>query len=618
MAKYQWLLISWGKRLVSNWHSLYVLTHRLYAFARALDRTMRFKIFLLQLLRLGGYVIYLLGSLAIVPFINYAVSQEASLKSWWMKGLHDLITENTAFNFVLCLAALSILVLVLSRLAQVLADYTSMRLSMALRLYYESNLFHYYIRQNVLLAGEQNVSGILHNVTRRLPGVLSQFINPFLDLIHTLMYITVGLVILFLTDPILIVAAVTPVVLFLVVSFYATRYRLTKWSQIMDKENLKRHSKMLESLLAREYIQILGKENIFSKVFRDTLKRTQEVNLKIRLIQLIFRPIGEILIFSTLIAIVSYVLLVFSDADLTRVTVFMVILYRIAPQGNSLFSIYASLKQGTVLFDASAKDLLPALRQKVSYEPHIPNPLPFKKHLRFESVSCRYPGVKESPQVLKNINLTINQGMKVGICGESGSGKTTLLRMLIGMLRPQEGRIFIDDKGLTPSLTRAWQDNLGYVSQNLILLKLSVLENIALVSEGEQIDETRVSRVLAATESLKFVNELPQGIHTTLDVTDTKLSGGQKQRLVIARSLYSQPNLLVLDEATSALDKKTERKIMANIHQTMKDKTVIIVTHRIDAIKNCDMIVVMKDGIIEAQGSYAKLKKNKEFALLAK
>jgi len=579
---------------------------------------MRFKIVLLQLIQLGGYIIYLLGSLAIVPFINYAVSREASLKSWWMKKLYELITEYTSFNFVIFLAVFSVLILILSRLFQVLAQYAKLRLSMALSLYYESYLFHYYIRQNVLFTDDKNLSDILHNVTRRLPGILSQFINPFLQLIQTLMYIAFGLFILVLTDPILIIAAVTPVALFLTVSFYATRYRLTKLSRIIDRENLKRHSKMLESLLAREYIQILGKENIFSKIFRDTLKRTQEAKMKISLINMLFNPLGEILIFSTLIAIVSYVLLAFADADLTRVTVFMVILYRVAPQANQLFSIYSKLKQGIVLFDASANDLLPALRQQVSYKPHIPNPLPFKKHLRFENVSCKYTKAKESPQVLKNINLTINQGMKVGICGESGSGKTTFLRMLIGMIRPQEGHVLIDGKRLTPSLTRAWQDNLGYVSQNLILLKLSVLENISLVSEGKQIDEALVKRVLATTESLKFVNELPQGIHTTLDVTDAKLSGGQKQRLVIARSLYNQPNVLVLDEATSALDKKTERKIMANIYEIMKDKTVIIVTHRIDVIKNCDLIVVMKDGIIEAQGNYADLKKNKEFTLLAK
>lgn len=618
MTSYQRLLINWAKRLIINWRSLYVLIQRLYMFGRALDSSMRIKIVLLQFFQLAGYVIFLIGSLAIVPFVNYALSQEDSLKSWWMKKFYALATTYIPVNFVISLAVFSIILLLFSRAAQVLADYAKARLNMTLRLYYESNLFHYYIHQNILSDSEKNVANILHNVTRRLPGVLSQFINPFLSLIHTLMYLTIGLVILFLTDPILVIAAVAPVVLFLIISFYTTRYRLTKLSRIIDKENLKRHSKMLESLLAREYIQILGKETIFSKVFRDTLKKSQEASLKIQIIQMVFSPLGEILIFSTLIAIVSYVLLTFSDADLTRVTVFLVILYRIAPQGNRLFSIYSQLKQGSVLFDAAANDLLPALRQRISYEPHIVKPLPFKKYLRFENVSCRYAKSKESPQILKNINLTINQGTKIGICGESGSGKTTLLRILIGMLRPQQGHLFIDDRLLTPALTRAWQNNLGYVSQNLILLRLSVLENIALVSEGEEIDEEKVNQVLAMTESLQFVNELPEGIHTVLDATDTKLSGGQKQRLVIARSLYPDPNVVVLDEATSSLDKKTERKIMANIYEKAQGKTVIIVTHRIDAIKHCDRIIMMRDGTIAAQGSYAELLRNKEFSLLAK
>ena len=609
--------IELGKKIIINWRSLYNLVRRLYLFARALDKPTRIKLLLLQLLQLAGYVVYLVGSLAVVPFINYAISPENSLKSVWMKRLYDLIATHTSFNFVLFLAIASVLVLILSRLAQIGAHYARNVLQKSLQLYYGSGLFYYYMRQNVLHPSGRNVTDVIHNVTHRMPQVIGSFINPVLQLVHTVSYLLVGLFILYLNSPILVIFAIAPVVLFLVVSVYATRFRLTKLTKAIDKNTHQQRHKMLESLLAREYIQILGKESVFSQTYRATLRKVLDIGVKRDLITLLFAPLGEILVYATLVSVIGYILISFEQLDLTRLTIFIVVIYRVVPQANQLFNIYAQLKQGVVYFDRTADDLLLALKQKISYKPYIPKPLPFRKRIRLQNVSCSYDGGKETPQVLKNINITIRLGMKIGICGESGSGKTTLLRVLIGMLLPHEGKMSIDNKTLTPALRRSWQDNLGYVSQSLILLRLSVIENIALTAEGEVADIERVRQVLSITESLDFVTSLPQGMDTILDAIDTKLSGGQKQRLVIARSLYKDPEVLVLDEATSALDKKTERKIMNNIYQAMSDKTIIMVTHRVETIKNSDLMFLMKDGSIAARGNYKQLMENKDFSLMA-
>lgn len=610
-------LVEIGKKILINWRSLYGLVRRLYLFARVLDRGVRIKIVVLQGLQLGGYVIFMIGSLAIVPFVNYALSPERSLQHPVMARLYEFVTTDTPFNFVLVLAIGSIVLLFFSRMAQVAADYVKLKLELALLLYYQANFFYYYMRQNTLFDAGKDVADIIDIVRRRLPGILTNFINPFLQIIHTLLYLMVGLFVLYLTDPILVFFVILPIGLFLGISMYATRIRIRTLAQKIDQESIKQNSKMLESLLAREYIQILGKENIFARVYRETLEKVQQAHLKIQLMTISFGPAGEVLIYGTLVGVITYILLVLQESDLTTVTVFIVIVYRVLPQANNLFSLYRQMKEGVVYFDASAEDLLSALSQKISYQPHRKNPLPFSRSIRLENISCRYGKGREHPEVLRDIQMKIDCGMKVGICGESGSGKTTLLKILIAMLPPQQGKIWIDDLLFTPQLKRRWQDNLGYVSQNLILLRLSIKENIALASGDEIIDMKRVKEVLRLTASWDFVNALPQGLDSLLSSTDTKLSGGQKQRLVIARSLYSYPQVLILDEATSALDKRTEHKIMRNIHKVMAEQTIIMVTHRLDTIKDSDIIFFMKDGRIAAQGSYKRLMKNREFRFLA-
>ena len=605
-----------SKKILINWRSLYGLVQRLYLFTRALERHIIIKILLLKLLQIAGYAVMLVGSLAVVPFVNYAIMPEQSLKQPFIARLHEFITTHTSFNFIIVLAAGSICLLFFARISQSLADYTSQKLETTLRIYYESKLYYHFIRLNPLLEAEGDVTDIIHAVKVRLPSILNNFVNPFLDLLHTVVYLAIGLTLLYLSDPSLVLFAILPITVFLFLSMYLTNDILKKLAMEVDQESLIQGSKMLESLIAREYIQILGKEGIFAKVYKETLAKVEKAKLKTYLIISIFRPASEILIYSTLVLLILYVLIIFQQSDLTKITVFVVIVYRILPQANNLFLIYSRLKQGVVFFDASAKDLLLALSQRTDYQQHAKNPLPFNHHIRLENVSCSYGKEGEHAEVLQDINMEIGCGMMVGICGESGSGKTTLLKILLGMLLPQRGRMLIDDKPFSPRLKRRWQDNLGYVSQNTILLKLSVKENIALASKNEEIDMKRIEEVIHLSESWNFVSKLPQGIDTPLSSLGTKLSGGQKQRLVIARSLYTRPGVLILDEATSALDKKTENKIMQNISKSIIEKTLIMVTHRLDTIKNSDIIFFMKDGRIAGQGSYDELMKNEEFRSL--
>ena len=232
----------------------------------------------------------------------------------------------------------------------------------------------------------------------------------------------------------------------------------------------------------------------------------------------------------------------------------------------------------------------------------------------FENVSFTYKD--NNAFKLSNLSLDIKKGEKVGIAGESGSGKSTLINMLIGITKPDTGRILIDRKPLNTLNLQSVCSHIGYVSQQGKLFPGTLKYNVTL-GDCKFTDE-EVWRVLDLAAIADYVRELPEGLDTNVSETcGGGFSGGQKQRILLARALIRKPCLLILDEATSALDNTTQKKVMQNINSLKC--TVIMVAHRLSTLKNCDYILLVKNGDIFEKGSYEELmEKNGDFANLVK
>jgi ATP-binding cassette subfamily B protein len=196
-------------------------------------------------------------------------------------------------------------------------------------------------------------------------------------------------------------------------------------------------------------------------------------------------------------------------------------------------------------------------------------------------------------KVLDGVNLEIRRGEKIGLVGESGSGKSTLVDILIGLYRPMEGEIFVDNTKLDESNIRSWRRKIGYIPQKIELMEGTVAQNVAL---EDRYNVERVEEVLEQARLLDFFKREYEGIDTMIGEDGIKLSGGQRQRLAIARALYHNPEILVLDEATSALDMETEKNIMEEIYRLGEDKTIVIVAHRLSTLEGCDKIYQLTKG----------------------
>ena len=210
----------------------------------------------------------------------------------------------------------------------------------------------------------------------------------------------------------------------------------------------------------------------------------------------------------------------------------------------------------------------------------------FKNKIYFNDVTFGYSDKKI---ILENINLSISYGQTIGIIGESGAGKSTFVSLLTGLIKPTIGEIFIDDFSLKTN-TNNLQNLVGYVPQSIFLLDDSILNNITLEDDQEKIDFERVNKCINDSQLNEFVNSLPDKLNTVVGEKGSLISGGQLQRIGIARALYSNPSILILDEASSALDSKTEKQFMDLVYNDFKKLTKIIISHKKENLKDCDLI----------------------------
>jgi ATP-binding cassette, subfamily C, bacterial len=234
--------------------------------------------------------------------------------------------------------------------------------------------------------------------------------------------------------------------------------------------------------------------------------------------------------------------------------------------------------------------------------------LPLKSAIRFSRVSFFYNGSAESP-ALRQIDLVIQAHKTVAIVGPSGSGKTTLADLILGLLRPTEGAIFIDERPLRGERVHNWRRSIGYVPQETFLFHDTVRGN--LLWAKREATEAELWTALELAAAAAFVSALPNGLDTVLGDRGMRLSGGERQRLALARALLRKPTLLLLDEATSSLDTETEQRIQDAIERLHGELTMVIISHRLSTIRRADSVVVLDRGRVVESGAWEVLAQKK-------
>ena len=275
---------------------------------------------------------------------------------------------------------------------------------------------------------------------------------------------------------------------------------------------------------------------------------------------------------------------------------------RLLPTLQQAYAAWAGIKGN----QASVQDALALLEQPMpDSTTEGTGALTFDKTIRMQAITFAYQPTH--PAVLKNLELTIRKGERVGIIGATGSGKSTLMDLLMGLLEPSGGRLEVDGQTIDSTTRRAWQSRIAHVPQAIYLADSSVEENIAFGVPRKEIDHARVVEAAQQAQIAELIESMPDGYRSQVGERGVRLSGGQRQRIGIARALYKQADVIVFDEATSALDNETERTVMESIDTLKANLTVVIIAHRLSTLQKCDRIVELGEGGVKRIGSYEQI-----------
>mgnify|MGYP001250791216 FL=1 len=359
-----------------------------------------------------------------------------------------------------------------------------------------------------------------------------------------------------------------------------------KFLQKLSGQNLKL---IHETFLLIKQIKIMGRQPFFNSKFKEINKTTENLALIQNFISSLPRPIFEFLAV-LLIIIFSNVLIFQHENDnvyiISTLSLLVAACTRYIPAFNVINSSISAMKWYKPSFNIVTEEIknfneLNQITKKMSN-----TEIQFNDQIRLENISFSY-GEKN---ILNNFSFDIKKGDIIGIKGPSGVGKTTLVNMILGLLSPQNGKILVDGKNISTNLSN-WQSKIGYIPQEVFLLDDTIKNNIAFGLKDQEIDIERLNKILKITNLSNFVLNLKDKENSYVGNLGEKLSGGQRQRIGIARALYTNPDILIMDEATSALDIKNEDKIIEELYELKGKKTIIVISHRENTLKNCNKII---------------------------
>jgi ATP-binding cassette subfamily C protein len=463
-----------------------------------------------------------------------------------------------------------------------------------------------YLSQPYEFSLRRNSTILIRTVSHDVPVAFNHVLMPAATLIVESLVSTGVVILLLVVAPVPTLAAAALLGGAGLILFRATRRRLTAAASAAHETGRAMTHAAEQAISGAKETKVLGREQFFVDAFNEKA----DVNLRAAYRAATIRGFPQLLIET--LAVTSIVTIgmftVWQTGDvrsaLPILGLFAVAAIRLMPSASRILYSLADIRTSMPALDAvsaEAGELDPA---KLSLGFGESTAIDFRRDLRVESVSFRYAG---APDVaLKNVSLTVGRGQTVAVVGPSGAGKTTLVDVILGLLRPTGGEIFVDDAPLG-SVLRSWQQNIGYVPQTVFLADDTIRRNVAFGLRDENVSDELVWAALNSARLADFVRSHPTGLETQVGENGVRLSGGQRQRIGIARALYWNPAILILDEATSSLDGPTENEIRATIQALAGAKTVFVVAHRLASVRLCDVVFFMNDGRITASGTFSNL-----------
>ena len=539
---------------------------------------------------------------AVLPFLGVLTTPERVFEHSLAQPFIQILGLTESAQLLLPLTITFGLAAVVAGAMRLWLLWASIRLSYATGADLSISIYRRTLYQPYEIHVARNSSGVINGIWSKAKGVIGGVIVPVLTLISASIMLIVILIAMLSVEPLIALATFGGFGLIYVSIIRITHILKIRNSQSIARESTQVIKSLQEGLGGIRDVLIDGSQEDYCHIYRKAdlpLRHAQGNNTFIAQSP----RFGMEALGMLLIAALAYTLAQQADGVAKVIPILGALALgaqRLLPVMQQAYAAWTAIQATQV----SLQDTLELLDQPLPDYADQPaaKPLLFQQQIKLNQLSFRY-----SPQtawVLRNLDLNITKGSRIGIIGATGGGKSTLLDIVMGLLRPSEGSLEIDGQPVTIENHRAWQAHIAHVPQDIFLADSTIEENIAFGIPKAQIDHERVRQAAQQAQIADSIDTWPKQYQTFVGERGVRLSGGQRQRIGIARALYKHADVIIFDEATSALDNETEQSVMQAIEGLSNDLTLLIVAHRLTTLKNCTQIVELGEGGVKRVGSY--------------
>ena len=584
--------------------------HNLKKLSFLLSDEERFRAIMLMLMTLIMALIDMLGVASILPFIAVLTNPQIIETNVILSNVYETLKNfgiETDQQFLIALGVFVFLLLIISISFKAITIYFQIRFIKLCEYNIAINLTKGYLYQPYDWFLNRNSAILGKSILSEVSNVVGKGLTPMMGLITNSLITLALCALLIVAEP-----KLTLIAIIIIGSLYAIIYMfnlnlLKKIGNKVFNANEERYKISTEAFGAFKEIKIGNLEEVYINQFSKPSKNIAQYSALWSVLNTIPRFTLEAVVFGGMLLIILYFMTLTGDVTkvLPIIALYAFAGYRLMPALQKIYISFTSLRYVGPALDSLYSDLK-NLKYKTIKEYKYKDSFKIKKNISLKNIYYNYPNA--SKIALKNINLDIPVNKTIGLVGSTGSGKSTTIDIILGLLDAQKGTLEVDGKAINNKNKIAWQHSIGYVPQQIFLSDNTVSANIAFGVGIKKINQEAVERAAKIANLHEFVfNELPLKYQTTIGERGIRLSGGQRQRIGIARALYHDPKVLVLDEATSALDNLTEKAVMRAINNSEKNITKIIVAHRLNSVRDCDIIYLFDKGELKNQGTFEEL-----------
>jgi ATP-binding cassette subfamily B protein len=552
------------------------------------------QLIILFALMMGVAVSEIVSIGAIFPFLAALTAPERVFGHAYVQPFVSWFGLTRPDQLLLPLTVGFCITIIIAGCMRMLLVWTQTKISFAIGADLALNVYRKTLHQPYAIHVSRNSSEIINGVYSQASSISSYMILPVVTIASAAMLLAAILVTLLIVDPLTSSMALGGFALIYGLVIKVSHRRLLKNSQLVADEAGRVIKSLQEGLGGIRDVLIDRAQEVYCQVFRkaDLSMRAAQINSAViaQSPRFMVEALGMLLI-----ATLAYHLASDSGGISSAIPILGALALgaqRLLPISQQAYQAWASIRGN----QASLLDTLSLLDQPLPDnvdDAHL-IPLPFEREIRLQNVSYRY--TPDADWVLRDVNLSIPKGCRVGFVGTTGCGKSTMLDIMMALLSPTVGNLVVDGVPINPENMGRWQKHIAHVPQTIFLADSSIESNIAFGIPPEKIDHQRVRLAARQANILETIESWPEKFKTGVGERGVRLSGGQRQRIGIARALYKQADVLVFDEATSALDNETERAVMDAIRSLGPQMTVLVIAHRLNTLNGCDLIVRLGPG----------------------